>query len=176
MRIEKSICPLTMLVKRSMLTVRIERSICPLTMLVETASYNAYPESVSHTMLVERSILTMRIERSICPLSMLVERSMLTMRIERSISPLTMLVERSMVRRRHDGASSSTSATSCAHCARRVHTRCRRREMSTEASCGGSRQLGSRGARVARAAKKGNSAEHVSGGREHVLHISPSCT
>ena len=69
--------------------------------LSKTTSYNAYPESVSHTMLVERSILTMRIERSICPLSMLVERSMLTMRIERSISPLTMLVERSMVHRRH---------------------------------------------------------------------------
>ena len=34
-RIERSICPLTMLVERSMLTMRIERSICPLTMLVE---------------------------------------------------------------------------------------------------------------------------------------------
>ena len=31
MRIERSICPLTMLVERSMLTMRIERSICPLT-------------------------------------------------------------------------------------------------------------------------------------------------
>ena len=29
MRIERSICPLTMLVERSMLTMRIERSICP---------------------------------------------------------------------------------------------------------------------------------------------------
>ena len=35
MRIERSICPLTMLVERSMLTMRIERSICPLTVLVE---------------------------------------------------------------------------------------------------------------------------------------------
>jgi len=68
---ERSICPLTVLVGRSMLTMRIERSICPLTMLVK------------------RSMLTMRIERSICPLTMLVERSMLTMRIERSICPLT---------------------------------------------------------------------------------------
>ena len=51
--IERSICPLTMLVKRSMLTVRIERSICPLAMLVE------------------RSMLTMRFERSICPLTIL---------------------------------------------------------------------------------------------------------
>ena len=41
----------SMLVERSMLTMRIERSICPLTMLVE------------------RSMLTMRIERSICPLT-----------------------------------------------------------------------------------------------------------
>ena len=32
---ERSICPLTMLVERSMLTMRIERSICPLTMLNE---------------------------------------------------------------------------------------------------------------------------------------------
>ena len=88
--------------------------------LSKTASYNAYPEGVSLTMLVERSILTMRIERSICPLSMLVERSMLTMRIERS-SPLTMLVQ---------GTWSAED----------------------------------------------NSAEHVSRGREHVLHISPSCT
>ena len=35
MRIERSICPLSMLVERSMLTMRIERSISPLTMLVE---------------------------------------------------------------------------------------------------------------------------------------------
>ena len=41
----------SMLVERSMLTMRIERSICPLTMLVES------------------SMLTMRIERSICPLT-----------------------------------------------------------------------------------------------------------
>ena len=46
MRIERSTCLLTMLVKRSMLTVRIERSICSLTMLVE------------------RSMLTMRIQRA----------------------------------------------------------------------------------------------------------------
>ena len=35
MRSERSICPLTMLVERSMITMRIERNICPLTMLVE---------------------------------------------------------------------------------------------------------------------------------------------
>ena len=44
MRIERSICPLTMLVERSMLTMRIERSICPLTMLVVEHAYNAYRE------------------------------------------------------------------------------------------------------------------------------------